>query len=70
MNLGQMIAAARYDNRLSLQNVADGAGVTKAHVWELEKGRTRNPKVNTLVGLAKALKLNPVELFKAAMKPV
>ena len=66
-SLGKTIAAARYEHRLSLQDVANAAGVTKAHVWELEKGHTDNPRVATLIGLGKALKLSPVELFKAAI---
>lgn len=39
---------------LSLQTVADRAGLSKSHVWELEQGRSRNPTVDTAVRLARA----------------
>ena len=40
---------------LSLQAVADRAGLTKSHIWELEQGRSRNPTISTAVSLARAL---------------
>lgn len=40
---------------LSLQEVADRAGITKSHMWELEQGRAVNPTVWTVYGLARAL---------------
>lgn len=67
-SLGSAIAALRYERRLSLQKLADLAGLRKAHVWELEKGRSDNPSVSTLVGLGNALDVPPDELFRAAMK--
>jgi transcriptional regulator with XRE-family HTH domain len=50
------IAARLRDLRLkkgqSLQEVADAVGVSKTHVWELEKGRTENPSLEMLTKLA------------------
>ncbi len=50
------IAARLHDLRLrkgqSLQEVADAVGVSKTHVWELEKGRTENPSLEMLTALA------------------
>lgn len=40
---------------LSLQAVADRAGITKSHVWDLEQGGARNPTIGTAVGIATAL---------------
>jgi transcriptional regulator with XRE-family HTH domain len=40
---------------LSLQEVADRAGITKSHMWELEQGRSVNPTVWTVYGLSQAL---------------
>lgn len=40
---------------LSLQEVADRAGITKSHMWELEQGRAVNPTVWTVYGLSQAL---------------
>jgi transcriptional regulator with XRE-family HTH domain len=36
----------------SLQQVADAVGVSKAHIWEIEKGTSQNPSINLLQGLA------------------
>lgn len=44
----------REQRDLSLQTVADRAGLSKSHVWELEQGRSRNPTVDTAVRLARA----------------
>jgi transcriptional regulator with XRE-family HTH domain len=35
-----------------LQQVADKVGVSKAHVWELEKGRSKNPSFELVRKLA------------------
>lgn len=44
----------REQRDFSLQEVADRAGLSKSHVWELERGRARNPTVDTAVRLARA----------------
>lgn len=50
------IAARLHNLRLkkgqSLQEVADAVGVSKTHIWELEKGRTENPSLEMLTRLA------------------
>jgi transcriptional regulator with XRE-family HTH domain len=53
---------------MSLRIVADEAKLTKAHVWELEKGLSRNPCVSTLFGLAEALEVTPFILAAAAFE--
>jgi transcriptional regulator with XRE-family HTH domain len=35
-----------------LQEVADAVGVSKAHIWELEKGRADNPSMALVTRLA------------------
>lgn len=40
---------------LSLQAVADRAGISKSHMWELEQGRATNPTIATAVAVARAL---------------
>lgn len=39
---------------LSLSAAAKAAGITKAHLHDMESGRARNPGVSTLAGLARA----------------
>jgi transcriptional regulator with XRE-family HTH domain len=52
MGLGARITKLRLGRGESLQDVADAVGVSKAHIWELEKGRTDNPSMKLLMGLA------------------
>jgi transcriptional regulator with XRE-family HTH domain len=49
MSLGERITRLRLAKGESLQQVADAVGVSKAHIWELEKGRADNPSM-ALVG--------------------
>jgi len=69
VTFGDALFVRRQELGLSLQDVADRTGGTKAHVWELESGRSTNPTVKTLLGLAAALEMDPVELFRAAANP-
>lgn len=52
MSLGLRIGDLRRKNAQSLQQVADAVGVSKAHIWELEKGRTDNPSMALVTRLA------------------
>lgn len=60
--LGEAIKKRRAFRSMSLQDVADEARVTKAHVWDLEQGKSRNPTVQTLLGLGVALDVDPCTL--------
>lgn len=48
---------------MSLDDVAQASGFTKSHVWELEKGRTRNPTVRAVWSLSAALGVTPAWLL-------
>lgn len=52
MSLGLRISELRRKSGQSLQQVADAVGVSKAHIWELEKGRADNPSVGLVTRLA------------------
>jgi transcriptional regulator with XRE-family HTH domain len=52
MPLGALITELRLKKGESLQKVADAVGVSKAHVWELEKGRAQNPSMGLVTRLA------------------
>ena len=66
-HLGQIILERRKFRGMSLQHVADEAKLTKAHVWDLEVGRSRNPCMSTILGLAAALDISPLTLASAAI---
>jgi len=67
LSMCEMIASERERLGLSLQAVADRAGITKSHMWELENGRAVNPTIATVNGLAKALGIPFVELSAGAL---
>ncbi len=52
MTLAERLRQLRADKHVSLQAVADAIGVSKPHVWELEKGKTKNPSLELLKQLA------------------
>jgi transcriptional regulator with XRE-family HTH domain len=52
MSLGARITKLRLKAGQSLQDVADAVGVSKAHIWELEKGRAHNPSMGLVTRLA------------------
>ncbi len=52
MALSDRLTRLRLDKGESLQQVADAVGASKAHIWQLEKGRTENPSMTLLTNLA------------------
>jgi transcriptional regulator with XRE-family HTH domain len=53
----------RERTRKSLQQVADDVGASKAHIWELETGRAKNPSIDLLRKLAKSFDVSVSELI-------
>jgi transcriptional regulator with XRE-family HTH domain len=52
MSLGFRLKELRMRKNVSLQVVADEVKVSKAHIWELERGDTKNPSMDLLKRLA------------------
>ena len=52
MSLGAKLAELRLRKGESLQAVANAVGVSKTHVWQLEKGGSENPSIELLKRLA------------------
>ena len=52
MSMEERLFSLRQKSGESLQEVADKVGVSKAHIWELEKGRSRNPSFELVRKLA------------------
>lgn len=63
MSLGAKIKELRVKTGKSLQDVADEIGSSKAHVWELEAGRSKNPSIELLTKLATSLNATVAELI-------
>jgi transcriptional regulator with XRE-family HTH domain len=52
MAIGDRIKELRLRKGQSLQQVADAIGASKAHIWELEANRSKNPSIELLQKLA------------------
>ena len=52
MSLATRLNQLRIGKGASLQEVADAIGVSKTHIWELEKNRSTNPSIEMLTKLS------------------
>lgn len=52
MPIGDRIKDLRLRKKESLQQVADAIGASKAHIWELESNRSKNPSLDLLQKIA------------------
>jgi transcriptional regulator with XRE-family HTH domain len=50
--LAQRLKELRLRKKEPLQKVADAIGASKAHVWQLETGKSKNPSIELLTKLA------------------
>jgi transcriptional regulator with XRE-family HTH domain len=52
--LGQHIRRYRRANRYSLKQLSEVAGISKVQLWELETAGSPNPRLSTLIAVARA----------------
>lgn len=62
MSFARKLQQLRIAQRLSLQDVATAIGVSKAHVFNLEKGTTANPSMELVVKLATLFRVRVTDL--------
>ena len=62
MSFADRLGELRSAQRLSLQEVADKVGISKAHVWNLEKGLSDNPSMELVVKLAELFRVRVADL--------
>lgn len=62
MSFASKLHDLRIAQRKSLQNVADAIGISKAHVFNLEKGITANPSMELVVKLAELFRVRVADL--------
>lgn len=70
MSLGAKLIELRQRSGKSLQDVADLLGVSKTHIWSLEKGQSENPSLELLTKLAKLYKVQVDYLAGTAQEEV
>lgn len=52
VSIGARVKDLRVRKNQSLQAVADAVGASKAHIWEIERGGSKNPSMDLLTKLA------------------
>lgn len=62
MSFARKLHDMRVANRLSLQDVATAVGISKAHVFNLEKGLTANPSMDLVLKLAELFRVRVADL--------
>ena len=62
MSFARKLHDLRVANRLSLQDVANSVGISKAHVFNLEKGLTANPSMELVLKLAELFRVRVADL--------
>jgi len=62
MSFAKRLADLRLKSGLSLQQVGDRVGISKAHVWNLEKGQADNPSMELVVKLADLFRVRVADL--------
>ena len=62
MSFARKLHDLRIAQRRSLQDVADAVGISKAHVWNLEKGTTANPSMELVIKLAEFFRVRVTDL--------
>jgi len=62
MALAAKLKELRIKHKKSLQEVADEVRASKAHIWDLETGKSKNPSLELLVKLAKCFKVSVADL--------
>lgn len=67
---GSWLREWRKDNRYSLQQFAELSGLSKVAVFELEHGKTFNPRLSTIMAISKAtgIAFTKVALLAATQK--
>lgn len=62
MSFATKLNQLRVAKRMSLQQVGDAIGISKAHVWNLEKGKAENPSMELVLKLADLFQVRVADL--------
>ena len=62
MSFGAKLHDLRVRSGKSLQDVASAVGMSKAHVWNLEKSLSENPSIELVVKLANLFRVRVADL--------
>jgi transcriptional regulator with XRE-family HTH domain len=63
MSLAAKLRELRIRKGMSLQQVADNVGASKAHIWDLETGKSTNPSIDLLKNLSRCFDVSVADLI-------
>ena len=63
MSLATKLRELRLKKSKSLQDVAEGVGASKAHIWDLETGKSTNPSIELLKSLSRFFGVSVADLI-------
>ena len=64
--IGQAINMRRQQRGMTIEKLAATAGISLSTISKIERG-IQNPRISTIMLLAKALDLDPIDLIQAAI---
>ena len=62
MTIGSKLKELRTRQNVSLQEVADAVHASKAHIWDIERGASKNPSLDLLKRIADYFKITVGDL--------
>ena len=62
MSIGTKLKELRTKHNLSLQELANAVGASKAHIWDIERGASKNPSLELLRKISDHFKISISEL--------
>ena len=65
----ERVKSLRLAAGLSLEQAASRIGCSKAHLWDFERGNSRNPTLRMVSGIAQCFGLSVAEFMNGADKP-
>jgi transcriptional regulator with XRE-family HTH domain len=63
MTLASRLTQLRTKDKLTVAELARRAGITRQTIYYIERGDNLNPKMETVIGLARALKVDAEKLI-------
>ncbi len=63
MAIAARLKELRVKKNKSLQEVADGIESSKAHIWDLETGRAKNPSITLVLKLSRFFEVSVADLI-------
>ncbi len=58
VKVGEIIRAKRQEQKISMADLAENAGISVAYLSQIENGRKQNPKLEIILNLVQALNLD------------